>query len=171
MTGPNDDTLVSMEAKTTACTFRRATPADAFLIAQQRASMFQEIDRILPAEAELLLQSSMPWMERLLAEGDYVGWFAVCQEQIAAGGGIHLRDLGPIPGCPGGGRSGHIANLYTHPAFRRRGVARRLMELILAWARAEQLNRVTLTASDQGRPLYESLGFTGTADMQLRERT
>ena len=156
-----------MEAETTPYSFRRATPADASLIAQQRLRMFQDMDAISPSEAELFLRSSIPWMERLLEQGDYVGWFAVCEGEIAAGGGIHLRELGPIPGCPEGGRSGHIANLYTLPAHRRRGLARSLLELMLAWAKQEQLSRITLTASDQGRPLYESLGFTGTADMQL----
>ncbi len=160
-----------MEAETTRYTFRRATPADAPMIAQQRVYMFQEMDPLSPAEAQQLLQSSISWMERLLAQEDYVGWFAVWQDEIVAGGGMHIRDLGPLPGCPAGGRSGHIANLYTQPVHRRRGLARRLMELILAWARTEQLNRITLSASDQGRPLYQSLGFTGTADMQLRERT
>jgi hypothetical protein len=37
----------------------------------------------------------------------------------------------------------------------------------LAWCGEERFDHVTLSASDEGRPLYESLGFRATADMKL----
>ncbi len=87
--------------------------------------------------------------------------------EVVGGGGIHIRDLGPVPGCCEGGRLGHIANIYTDPAHRRRGLARKLMTTILTWAKVEQLDRITLSASADGRPLYEKLGFVTNSEMQL----
>ena len=38
---------------------------------------------------------------------------------------------------------------------------------MLAWARAERLDRLVLHASDAGRPLYERLGFAATNEMRF----
>jgi GNAT superfamily N-acetyltransferase len=50
-------------------------------------------------------------------------------------------------------------NVYTEPAHRRRGLARRLMHEMLGWCRARRVARVVLHASDDGAALYASLGF------------
>ena len=41
------------------------------------------------------------------------------------------------------------------------------MEHLLAWCRGEGIEVVELHASDEGRPLYESLGFIQTNEMRL----
>ena len=129
--------------------------------------MFREMGSVSDVEAGQIRTASTPWLEQQLAAGDYVGWFALAHSVVVAGGGMHLRPLGPVPACCEGGRAGHIANLYTEPAHRGRGLARSLMQLMLAWGRDEKLNRITLSASEAGRPLYQSLGFTPTSEMQL----
>ena len=61
-----------------------------------------------------------------------------------------------------------IVNVYTEPAYRRRGLARRLMVAMLEWAHGEGYGTVSLHASDFGRSLYESLGFKATNEMRLQ---
>jgi GNAT superfamily N-acetyltransferase len=63
-----------------------------------------------------------------------------------------------------------ILNVYTDPAYRRRGIARALMETMIDWCRRERFARVTLHASDDGRHLYESLGFEASNEMRLKLR-
>jgi GNAT superfamily N-acetyltransferase len=64
-------------------------------------------------------------------------------------------------------RRAYIANIYTKPDYRSRGIARRIMNTILDWCRAEGVEGVALHASPFGRPLYESLGFEPTNEMRL----
>lgn len=52
-----------------------------------------------------------------------------------------------------------IRAMFTHPAFARRGIARRLFEASRAAAHAAGFNSLVLTATMPGVPLYESLGF------------
>jgi GNAT superfamily N-acetyltransferase len=156
-----------MEIDATQYWLRSAGSHDAEAIARQRAWMFRDMGSIAEEEAEPLFRASVPWFHRMLAAEEYVGWLVLWRDEIVAGGGIHVREMGPIPGCLRIGRWGHIANLYTAPVHRRRGVARLLMEAMLAWGERNQLDRVTLTASEEGRSLYASLGFAATADMQL----
>lgn len=66
-----------------------------------------------------------------------------------------------------GSRFAYVNSVYVYPAYRRRGIARRLMEMALAWAREHRCSQVRLRASDDGRPLYEQLGFRASTEMQL----
>jgi GNAT superfamily N-acetyltransferase len=58
--------------------------------------------------------------------------------------------------------------MYTAPAHRRQGIARRVVETIVEWCRAEGFTAIALHASKAGRPLYESFGFQPTSEMRLR---
>ena len=62
----------------------------------------------------------------------------------------------------------YILNMYTEPEYRGRGIARRIMQAILNRCCVEGFGLVSLHASAQGRPLYESLGFEPTNEMRLR---
>lgn len=64
-------------------------------------------------------------------------------------------------------RIAYVNGVYVYPEYRRRGIARGLMEMTVAWARAHGCLQVRLRASEQGRPLYASLGFRPTSEMQL----
>lgn len=56
----------------------------------------------------------------------------------------------------------HIANLAVSPDFRRRGVARALVEHALDWAKAEGAEQALLevrASNEAAQRLYRSLGF------------
>lgn len=57
------------------------------------------------------------------------------------------------------GKTGTVMNVYTAPEHRKKGIARRFMELLLAEAREQELDFVELKATDAGYNLYKSLGF------------
>lgn len=67
-------------------------------------------------------------------------------------------------------RRATILNVYTEPDYRRRGIARQIMETMIAWCRQQGFARVSLHASEHGRPLYESLGFEDSNEMRLNLR-
>ena len=58
-----------------------------------------------------------------------------------------------------GRRLGWIGMVLTHPEFRRRGLARELVTHLIARAEELGMETVKLDATDEGRGLYESLGF------------
>ncbi len=59
-----------------------------------------------------------------------------------------------------------IGMVLTHPHYRRRGFARRLMERGVQLAEARRIATVKLDATEQGRTLYESLGFQAEQEIQ-----
>ncbi|WP_045234703.1 GNAT family N-acetyltransferase, partial [Deinococcus pimensis] len=61
----------------------------------------------------------------------------------------------------------YVLNVFVEPGDRGRGLARTLMDHLLAEARARDVRVVALHASGLGRPLYERMGFTPTNEMRL----
>ena len=57
------------------------------------------------------------------------------------------------------GKTGIVLNVYTRPESRRQGHARKLMEAMLADAKAMDLAVIELKATVDGYPLYRSVGF------------
>ena len=62
------------------------------------------------------------------------------------------------------GEQGLVLNVYTEPAWRRRGLGERLLRHLLAWAESRALASLVLHASPDARPLYERLGFVATGN-------
>ncbi|HXQ20024.1 MAG TPA: GNAT family N-acetyltransferase [Candidatus Acidoferrales bacterium] len=145
---------------------RRATIADVAVIAHHRAAMFRDMGELDDAEMPALEAATREYLTHALPAEEYLGWVVDTADQVVAGGGVLLRPLLPRPGAPRGGAEAYVLNVYTEPEHRRRGLARQLMQAILAWCEARAVARVTLHASDDGRALYESLGFAQTNEMR-----
>lgn len=155
---------------------RRAEVDDAAVIARHRARMFQDMGEIATETLNDFLAASLAWTERALASGEYIGWLAALQTEparIVAGAGVQRRQVAPHPcrpsrnGAFAKGRHAIVLNVFTEPEWRHCGVALRLMEEILRWAREEKLDRLVLHASAQARSLYERLGFVATNEMRF----
>ena len=149
-------------------TLRQAGPKDLQVILHHRRAMFEDMGYREPGPLEAMEQSARPFFAQALAEGWYRGWLAVnAAGGVVAGGGILIL---PWPSHPRDSQTRRpmIVNIYTEPAYRRRGLARRLMQAMLDWSRQRGYGTVSLHASDYGRSLYESLGFKPTNEMRLQ---
>jgi GNAT superfamily N-acetyltransferase len=61
---------------------------------------------------------------------------------------------------------GYVSSVYTRPEYRRQGIARALMENLMARAREMGMSRLMLWASEMGRPLYLDLGFVPSRGLE-----
>ncbi len=57
------------------------------------------------------------------------------------------------------GKTGTVLNVYTKPEYRHKGYAKKLMNILLEDAAAMELCVVELKATEDGYPLYKSIGF------------
>ena len=157
---------------------RLATRADLDTVSEHRARMFTDM-RELPAELfETFRAQSRETLHRMFECNQYIGWLANPHDQpdkIIAGAGVLLREVPPHPLSDVNGKieivSGQqaiIQNVYTEPAWRRRGLAMLLMKEIISWACKTGIDSLVLHASDEGRTLYEKLGFLATTEMRFR---
>jgi len=136
---------------------RPATLDDMAALVRHRLAMFTDMD--VPLDAAALDRSFRVWLTEMMPAGTYRAWLVETDTgEVAAGGGVSVLPWPPGPSYMGD-KIGVIYNVYTEPAHRRRGLARRLMETIHAWCRDAGVASTALNASRDGRPLYESMGY------------
>jgi GNAT superfamily N-acetyltransferase len=136
---------------------RAATLDDVGTLVRHRIEMFTDMG--VPLDAATLDAAFRTWLAGVMPAGTYRAWFAETDAgEIAAGGGISILPWPPGPRYMGD-RLAFVYNVYTEPAHRRRGVARLLMDTIHAWCRAAGITSMALNASEDGRVLYESMGY------------
>jgi GNAT superfamily N-acetyltransferase len=152
---------------------RRATVQDVEIIAWHRARMFQDMGDVSDDGFEILRTKARLRLKEWLESGDYVGWLATHADKpdtVVGGAGVQLQLILPRPldaSTIGEGRQGTIVNVFTEPQWRRRGIAGLLVKEIITWSRNEQVDRLLLHASDDGRSLYERLGFIAGNEMRF----
>ena len=97
---------------------------------------------------------------------DFLAWIADLDGEPAASAAMMWFPHPPGPINPVG-LEAYILNVYTRPEARRMGLARALMDRVVEEARAAGVRRIWLRASDDGRPLYEAMGFRAGNYLQL----
>ncbi len=152
---------------------RRAIAADAGVLARHRAEMFRDMGELPASVYDTLIDAARAYLTQAITDGRYVGWVAELDagsREVVGGAGLQLRELLPRPDVARErlvrGPQGLIVNVYTERAWRRKGVADALMRELLQWCRGNGIESVVLHASDDGRPLYEKLGFRPTNEMR-----
>jgi len=123
----------------------------------------EQLDRAgrdaMDAAYAVLLRYEMP-------AGSTRAWVIEDGGQITASGALKFTDWLPRPD---GSRRGlvYVHSVYTEPAYRQLGLARRILNAMLDYCRDNGWPRISLHASDMGRGLYEQLGFRPTNEMRL----
>ena len=148
-------------------TIRCASTADLETLVEHRGAMFQDMGYNDEAAMRTMSEKFRVWLLEHMNAGDYLAWLATAPDDtIAAGTGLWLMDWPPH--MIGWGSRGNILNVHTNANFRRRGLARALMQAALDWCKQNGIDTVILHASSSGRSLYESMGFAATNEMRLR---
>jgi GNAT superfamily N-acetyltransferase len=106
------------------------------------------------------------WLRTHLADGSFRAWIADDAGTVVAASGLTVLDRPPYPGNAAG-LDGYVTNMYTLPAYRRRGLARQLLEVLITHARQVGIKRLFLESSREGQQLYEEFGFQLTRGMEL----
>ena len=148
-----------------AYTIRPATLSDIPHIVEHRVEMFREMG--IPAAFEDMTAATDLWLRHAIPSKTYLGWVADSAGRVAAGGGMIVLPWppGPMTMDP---RCGFIFNVYTLPAHRKQGLARKLMDAMHDYCRAEGIERVVLNASVFGKPLYDAMGYVVSEEPMMR---
>lgn len=148
-------------------TFRLATITDTEIIADQRTLMFAEIGKVSIETLTENLKYYVPWLAEQLNSGNYIGILVEHGQGVVAGSGFWISIGAPLPNLQSSDlRRATIVNVYTHPDHRGKGLAREMMTRLLDIAKEIGCPVTNLHASDAGRHLYESMGFSDTNELQ-----
>jgi GNAT superfamily N-acetyltransferase len=153
----------AVKAKMHTVRIRQATLADLPLLLRYRRAMAEEMEGTDEVSVNRMIAAMEPYLRAAIPEGRWHSWIA----EPGGCGSVEIVQwvpgrLDPTP------RRAWIHSVYVEPSFRRRGIGRQLTQTIIAWCRERGFEWIYLHASDQGRPLYESLGFVPSSEMRLK---
>jgi GNAT superfamily N-acetyltransferase len=150
---------------------REASLGEIADVLRHRRAMLEEMAaRTDPAVLDAGMEASAAVIRRGMEEGSFRSWLAdVGEERAVACASVHVYPYPANPNDPRPRRAA-ILNVHTDERFRRRGIARALVETAVDWCREAGFGSVALHASDAGRRLYAGMGFVPTSEMRLKLR-
>lgn len=138
--------------------YHPAETKDIALIVDHRILLFDELSGKQDVVSEAALRRSLTGYFEEELNKTYLCWYAKANNEVAAIGGIILRTQAGTPKNPSG-KWGYIINIYTAPAYRRKGLATVILNKLMDSAREKGYSTFELRASKDGEPVYIREGF------------
>ena len=147
--------------------YRIATDKDIELLMSSRLEMLKVVNN-LPADYEYTDEIVNESRDYFL-NGDQVTVLALDGDIVAGCASMSFMRIMPTFSHPTGKRA-HLMNVYTRSEYRRQGIAREMVNMLIdeTWKRGA--TEISLDATKMGRPLYESLGFTNSTECMVLTR-
>ena len=100
------------------------------------------------------------------AGDEYAALLVYDGDRVIGTGGVSFYRVMPTYHNPSGEKA-YIMNMYTAPEYRRRGIARKTLDMLVEECQRRGVRFITLEATEAGRPLYESYGFVKMNDEMI----
>lgn len=135
--------------------FRKLTEKDLDTFIEMRINQLREEGA---SEDIDLRQPLREYYKKHLSDHTFVSWLATDDGVVIATSGISFVEKPPYFGCPSG-KIGLLSSMYTRKEYRRKGIARELLDRVIEEAENYGCGTVQITASDMGVLLYTDFGF------------
>lgn len=147
-------------------TIRISDEADLPVLVEFRASMFRDMGWMDEERLTRLGPLYAEYVREAAARSEFFSWIAQ-EDGLAVGGASLLWERVPPTVRNLSGRQAYILGVYVRPEYRHRGIAHRLIEHAVAYAREEGAEVISLHFSPAGQGLYEKFGFSVSPEMRL----
>ena len=150
--------------------YKKATIADIDELVKTRIIVLRAANKLSnDVDMSLVEKESYEYYKSALETGEHVAYLVYDNETFIGAGGVSFYQVMPTYHNPTG-KKAYIMNMYTNPAYRRKGIAYQTLNLLVADAKNKGIDAISLEATEMGRPLYEKFGFTGMNDeMELKK--
>lgn len=137
---------------------RKAKEEDVEVFVKLRMELFRELGEIVQDTDIVALEIGTKEYFIKNINHSFICWLAECDGQVVGSAGLNTFQRIPYAGNLLG-LEGYIMNIYTLPQYRRKGIAISLVKKIIDYSKENNINRLWLHASDEGRYVYSKLGF------------
>ena len=135
--------------------FRKLIQDDLDVFIKMRINQLQEEG----AEPNLDLKPQLyEYYIKHLEGGTFVSWLAIDDRKIVGTSGMSFVEKPPYYSNPYG-KIGLLSSMYTLKEYRRKGIAKELLDRVVNEAKDYGCGAVQITASDRGVLLYTDYGF------------
>ena len=149
--------------------YKRATVEDIADLVLSRLQVLKTVFHLNEtANMEQIKEASLAYYKEALANETHTAYLVYDGESVIGAGGICYYEVMPMPYNTSGKRA-YIMNMYTAEQYRRRGIAGKVLDLLLADAKQKGVLQVSLSATELGKPVYKKRGFFANKDAMLYE--
>ncbi len=140
-------------------TYHRATASDAPILTDNRVLFALELSGPQPEENIQMLRTQMTaYFAKATADNSCISIVAKYDGEIAGIGSMHIREMPGNFKNPSG-KWGYIMNIYTIPAYRRKGICRTIMKVLEEEAVNAGVGALELHATPAGEFVYIQEGY------------
>jgi GNAT superfamily N-acetyltransferase len=136
--------------------YRKTTKADMKILMKLRLEMLREVNGLsgeYEYDENFIFES-----RRYFESGEQTTVIASDGETLVGCASLSYTWIMPTFSHPTGNRA-HLMNVYTRADYRRRGISKKMVEILIDEAKENGVTEISLDATEMGRSLYESLGF------------
>jgi len=138
---------------------RKAKTEDCRNLTELRIEMRKEREQESLKENEQVFYNNIfGFFSENIASGNFVSYVAVDSREIIATSGLCFYKVPPSYKNPTG-LVAYITNMYTKKQYRKMGIATKLLDCLIDEAKSRDCIKITLNASDAGKPIYIKYGF------------
>jgi ribosomal protein S18 acetylase RimI-like enzyme len=148
--------------------YRIATAGDIDLMMSSRLEMLHVVND-LSSDYEFS-DELIDYSRDYFLNGDQTTVLALDGQSVIGCASMSYMTIMPTFSHPNGKRA-HLMNVYTNSNYRRQGIARRMVTMLIDDAWGKGATEISLDATESGRPLYESLGFKDSKECMVLVRT
>ena len=143
-------------------TFEKATAQDTGMLTELRITYLQEDLGEIEAADLKLIESLLPGYYEKHLNKDLMAYVVRNENDIVSCAFLLIVEKPMSPSFITG-KTGTVLNVYTKPEYRKKGYAKKLMNMMLEDAKAENVSNIELKATEDGYSLYRSVGFDDVA--------
>ncbi len=150
-------------------TYHKATIDDISTLVENRVLFGLELSGEQKEETIRLVKNHMAvYFLKAITENTCISFIAKCDALVAGIGSMHIREMPGHFKNPTG-RWGYIMNMYTIPVFRRKGICKNILELLLNEGEKLGITAFELHATKEGEFVYSQNGFEVHGDRTYRK--
>lgn len=145
-------------------TYKQASLDDIELLVKSRIIVLREANHLDDSEdmSEIEVQS-YDYYRQAISSGEHIAYLVFDDDKLIGCGGASFFRVMPTYHNPTG-KKAYLMNIYTAPKYRRKGIAYKMLDLLIKASKEKGINNITLEATSMGRPMYEKYGFTKMND-------
>ncbi|MDE7432692.1 MAG: GNAT family N-acetyltransferase [Lachnospiraceae bacterium] len=151
-------------------TYIKATIDDIDILTETRIEVLRAANKLSDdVDMSEVKRQSYNYYKKALSDGTHIAYLIFDKSRFVGAGGVSFFRVMPTYHNPSGNKA-YIMNMYTHPEYRRKGIAYKTLDMLVKDTRDKGIMAISLEATDMGRPLYEKYGFKRMNDeMELPE--
>lgn len=146
--------------------YRKLESSDIYAFVENRIEFVTLIRNI--KNVDLFREKTMQYIKKHMNSDNLIIYIAVEDKKIVSSCMLCIVEMIPLPSSYNG-KVGELLNVYTKKQYRRQGISEKLIKLLIDEAKLKGVSKIVLDYTDEGYPLYKSLGFN-ELDRQMEYR-